>query len=103
MVASDVSYRFTLHTGSLSLRLPLRPAELLEISRDYLPIDLLILSPDGLDPRKGKGIFGSYAAYAAFVETPELLRVFEPAEPLPDGSLVFRRRPSALPGSPQQP
>jgi hypothetical protein len=92
VVASDVSYLFSLHAGTLALRLPLRPAELLEIHREYLPIDFVVLSRDALDPSKGRGLFGSYAAYAAFIDTPEFRGAFRPADPFPDGSLVFRRR-----------
>jgi phosphate starvation-inducible membrane PsiE len=92
VVASDLSYLFSLHAGTLALRLPLRPAELLEIHREYLPIDFVVLSGDALDPSKGRGLFGSYAAYAAFIDTPEFRGAFRPADPFPDGSLVFRRR-----------
>lgn len=92
LVASDVSYLFSLYSDTLSLRLPLRPAELLEIHREYLPVDFVVLSREGLDPSKRRGLFGSYAAYAKFIDTPDFRGAFAAADPLPNGSLVFRRR-----------
>ncbi|MGD0088466.1 MAG: hypothetical protein ABSE73_00970 [Planctomycetota bacterium] len=97
VVASDVSYKTALFCDVLSVRLPHHPAELLEIAERYLPIDYVVLSPRMLmvkpDTERSGEYYRSYREYAAFAKSDEFLRSFQLFEELPEGWLLYKRRP----------
>jgi hypothetical protein len=94
VVASDISQRITLYDDLLTVRLPIAPAELLEISRDYLSIDYVVFSAKivDADPRTHSNMFGDYTGYLAFMHSKKFLDEFEFVRGLPNGAVLYRSR-----------
>jgi hypothetical protein len=96
IVASDQSERVALHAGRRSVRIPLDPAQLLELDERYLRIDYVVLGPaiEGLGtPRQRVPIaYRKYRAWAGFTRSPAFERRFRRERRLPNGLVVYARR-----------
>jgi hypothetical protein len=94
VVASDFSHKITVYDDLLTVRLPVKPPELLEISHDFLPIDYVVFSAGiaAADPRTHSSMFGNYTGYQAFMRSAAFLDEFEFVEELPNGAILYRRR-----------
>jgi 4-amino-4-deoxy-L-arabinose transferase-like glycosyltransferase len=101
VIATDISEQISLFTERRTLRLPADPAELLEINRDYLPIDYVLLSRDLLARNPGgdeeSGYHETYEDYLNFVDSPEFLGVYQMDEKLPNGAMLFKKMGIASP------
>jgi 4-amino-4-deoxy-L-arabinose transferase-like glycosyltransferase len=96
LIASDISERISLFTGTRTLRLPADPHELLEINQDYLPVDYVLFSRElsraGRAEEGSEDEAGLYQGYLDFVNAPEFLEQFSFDEKLPNGELLFKRK-----------
>jgi 4-amino-4-deoxy-L-arabinose transferase-like glycosyltransferase len=96
LVASDISERVSVFVGTRTLRLPADPQELLEINREYLPVDYVLfsreLSQAGLAGEEAEDEAGLYRDYLDFVDEPAFLEQFSFDEKLPNGELLFKRK-----------
>jgi 4-amino-4-deoxy-L-arabinose transferase-like glycosyltransferase len=96
IIAADISEQISLFTSRRTLRLPAYPAELLEIDRDYLPVDYVLLSRDLLARNPSgdeeSGYHETYEGYLNFVDSPAFLDVYQMDEKLPNGAMLFKRK-----------
>lgn len=97
LIASDISERISLFAGTRTLRLPAEPQELLEINREYLPVDYVLFSRELSQASQAEGETeeeaGLYRDYLDFVNEPAFLEQFAFDEKLPNGELLFKRKP----------
>ncbi|MEJ2353834.1 MAG: hypothetical protein P8Y03_29000, partial [Anaerolineales bacterium] len=96
VIAADISEQISLFSSRRTLRLPADPAELLEIDRDYLPVDYVLLSRDLLARNPAgdeeSGYHETYEDYLNFVDSAAFLDVYQMGEKLPNGAMLFRKR-----------
>ncbi|HEX6302975.1 MAG TPA: hypothetical protein VFZ76_02230, partial [Anaerolineales bacterium] len=97
LIASDISEHISMFAARPSLRLPAEPAELLLIDRDYIHVDFVLLSKDlssgGSVEDDDPGYHETYQDYVAFTASPEFLALYRLEERLPNGSVLYRRKP----------
>ena len=87
IIASDASYKVSLHATRRALRLPTNPKELLEINEKYISVDFVLLTGCSVVPGSEEG----HSTYCRFVSTPEFLSVFKLIKQLPNGALFFKK------------
>jgi 4-amino-4-deoxy-L-arabinose transferase-like glycosyltransferase len=94
VVASDISHKITLYDDLLTVRLPVNPDELLDISQNYLPIDYVVFSSKitDADPRTHSTMFGNYTGYQGFMRSAAFLQNYELVRKLPNGAVLYRQR-----------
>jgi 4-amino-4-deoxy-L-arabinose transferase-like glycosyltransferase len=95
VIAADISEQISLFSSRRTLRLPADPAELLEIDRDYLPVDYVLLSRDLLarNPAGDEegGYHETYEGYLNFVDSAAFLDIYQMGEKLPNGAMLFKK------------
>jgi 4-amino-4-deoxy-L-arabinose transferase-like glycosyltransferase len=94
LIASDISEQVSLLADRRALRLPADPSELLQIDRDYISVDYVLLSKNLLESNAAEdesGYHETYSDYLAFASSPAFLRVFQLDERLPNGSVLYRK------------
>jgi hypothetical protein len=98
VVAADISEKISLRAGVRTVRLPAEPQELLEIDRDYLPIDYVLFSKDlwnsSLADASETSYHETYPDYVDFAASDPFLETFTFAERLPNGAMLFRKKGS---------
>ena len=82
VIASDLSLEITVHNGNRTVRLPAEPDDLLEIDREYLALDCLVISEH----------VARRHPYEGFLESERFQQNFRQTERLSNGARVFCKR-----------
>ncbi len=98
VVASDNSHMVSLYAQRHAIRLPIIPADLLEINEKYIPIDYVIFSDLSLyrkkNPMEKPSIYGDYTVYRDFINAPEFKSHFQLRSRQPGVFTIYERNPS---------
>ncbi len=85
VIISDLSLEITLFTGRRTVRTPRDPLEVLEIDRDFIAIDAVVLSPR------------IRRRYRRLLESEAFRRRYGVREELPNGASFYRRSATVVP------
>lgn len=92
VVASDASAHIALYAGLPAIRLPSNPRQLLEIDKQYMPIDYVVLTTGVLRQPGHDMVSNGYLGYASFRSSEAFRCAFELSRVLPNGAEVYARR-----------